>query len=264
MGHQFHITQDGIYAKKQIFSRSRLISFSHRERFLAGLALTAPLAHGKRVLDYGCGDASFIQALLGSGSRPLEVIGAEVAEDLIDHCRSRFPTRPDLRFVHVDELPSIAAKTPIDLIVCMEVLEHVVELEETLDRLYCVLADGGHIVISVPVETGPVLLLKQAVRTVAGWRKIGDYEWTSQYSFAEYAKSMFAGPEQRVIRPVYRSAENRPYHCHKGFNWRYLQRRIATRFRIHRVLGSPFAKLPPGLGSQVWTVAEKQTTFIGT
>lgn len=257
MSQKLHISQDGVYATKQIFSRSRLVAFSHRKRFLTGVNLAKPLGHGKRMLDYGCGDGSFIQALLGSDLRPLEVIGAEIAEDLIEGCRRKLSPRPDLRFVHVDELASIAAKTPIDVIVCMEVLEHVVDLEETLDRLHSLLADGGSIVISVPVETGPVLLLKQAVRILAGWRGIGDYAWTSRYSLAEYAASMFAGAEQRVIRPVYLRPDTTSYHCHKGFNWRYLQPKVAERFSIRRVLGSPFPKLPPGFGSQVWIVAEK-------
>ena len=261
MPRELQISQDGFYVKKQIFSKSRLIAFSHRRRFLAGLELAAPLANGKRVLDYGCGDGSFIQALLGGDSKPIEVIGAEVGTDLIEMCQRRFPARPDLRFVHVDDLASLAGHVPIEVIVCMEVLEHVVELDETLDYLHSLLADGGSIVISVPVETGPVLLLKQAARTVAGWRRIGDYEWTSRYSFGEYARSMFTGAEQRVIRPVYRGSSTRPHHCHKGFNWRYLQAKVAKRFRIRRVFGSPFPKLPPGLNSQVWIVAEKATAL---
>src|SRR3954468_20017731 len=119
MSQKLHISQDGVYATKQIFSRSRLVAFSHRKRFLTGVNLAKPLSHGKRVLDYGCGDGSFIQALLGSDLRPLEVIGAEIDEDLIEGCRRKLSPQPDLRFVHVDELASITAKTPIDVIVCM-------------------------------------------------------------------------------------------------------------------------------------------------
>jgi 2-polyprenyl-3-methyl-5-hydroxy-6-metoxy-1,4-benzoquinol methylase len=86
MAQELHISQDGVYAKKQLFSRSRLVSFSHRRRFLTGLELVGPLAEGKRVLDYGCGDGSFIEALLGSDVKPLEVIGAEIAGDLVEAC----------------------------------------------------------------------------------------------------------------------------------------------------------------------------------
>ena len=140
MPRELHISDEGFYARKQVFSKSRLIAFSHRQRFLAGLDLAGPLADRKRVLDYGCGDGAFMEALLGSGSHPLEVIGAEIGADLIENCRSRFQARPDLRFVLIDELASIAAGASIDLIVCMEVLEHAVDLEATLDHLHSLLS----------------------------------------------------------------------------------------------------------------------------
>jgi hypothetical protein len=50
---------EGHYARKQIGCSSRLISWSHQRRFQAGLELTAPL-QGKLVLDYGCGDGTFL------------------------------------------------------------------------------------------------------------------------------------------------------------------------------------------------------------
>jgi SAM-dependent methyltransferase len=250
------IPADGFYARKQIFSESRLISFSHRQRFLTGLDLVTPLADGKRVLDFGCGDGSFLHALLGSDCKPSEMIGAEVSRDLVERLRGSFPVTPNLRFLHTCDLPLLAAQTPIDLIVCMEVLEHVIDPERVLGTLHGLLADGGRIVISVPVETGPVLLVKQAARILAGWRRIGDYQWTSRYTLAEYWSSFFAGPEQHIVRPVYHDS-GMPHHCHKGFNWRYLQSKIAARFNLQRVLGSPFPKLPPFLASQVWFVAEK-------
>jgi SAM-dependent methyltransferase len=251
------IPHDGIYARKQIYSKSRLVSFSHRRRFQVGLDLVAPLAAGKRILDYGCGDASFIHALLAADCAPLEVIGAEISDALVEDCYRRFPARADLRFVHVNRLSALASQSPIDLIVCMEVLEHAVEPEHLLDEMYSLVNEGGLVIISVPVETGPVLLLKQAVRITAGWRGIGDYRWTSRYSLVEYWKSMFAGSSPHILRPVHRPPDSLPYHCHKGFNWRYLQSKIAARFQIRRVFGSPFPKLPPFAGSQVWFVAEK-------
>jgi 2-polyprenyl-3-methyl-5-hydroxy-6-metoxy-1,4-benzoquinol methylase len=251
------IPEDGIYARNQIYSKSRLVSFSHRRRFQVGVDLVAPLAAGKRILDFGCGDASFIHALLAADCAPLEVIGAEISQALLEDCSRSFSGRTDVRFVHVERLSELVVQTPIDLIVCMEVLEHAVEPESMLDEMYSLLREGGLVIISVPVETGPVLLLKQAVRIAAGRRGIGDYRWTSRYSFAEYWKSMFAGSSQHMLRPVHRPSGSHPHHCHKGFNWRYLQSKIATRFQIRRVFGSPFTGLPPFAGSQVWFVAEK-------
>jgi 2-polyprenyl-3-methyl-5-hydroxy-6-metoxy-1,4-benzoquinol methylase len=257
MSPPLNIPEDGTYAKKQIYSKSRLISFSHRRRFQVGLDLVTPLATSKRILDYGCGDGSFIHALLAADCSPLEVIGAEISDALVEDCRSRFPRRPDLRFVHIDSLPALSNQGETDLIVCMEVLEHAVEPDSLLLQMHSLLTKGGFLIVSVPVETGPVLLVKQAARIAAGWRNIGDYRWTSRYSMAEYFKSLFAGSLPHIVRPVYRPPGSLPYHCHKGFNWRYLQSKIAGRFEIRRVFGSPFPNLPPFAGSQVWFLAQK-------
>jgi len=49
----------GHYARKQIFSRSRLVAWSHGSRFDLARRLVAPRA-GQRLLDYGCGDGTFL------------------------------------------------------------------------------------------------------------------------------------------------------------------------------------------------------------
>ena len=51
--------QAGHYAQKQIFSRSSLIAWSHRSRFLLARQIVQPYA-GARLLDYGCGDGTFL------------------------------------------------------------------------------------------------------------------------------------------------------------------------------------------------------------
>src|SRR5258705_34018 len=81
-----------------------------------------------------------------------------------------------------------------------------------------VLAAEGTLLVSVPVEIGVPLLLKQAVRRVAGWRGIGDYPGTSPYTPREYWLSVFAGDAQHIPRPVYGTDGPMPFHDHKGFN----------------------------------------------
>ena len=74
----------------------------------------------------------------------------------------------------------------------MEVLEHVVDWEPELARSR-LLAPGGTLIVSVPVETGVPVVVKQTVRTIAGWRKIGHYPGTTSYSWSELAAGVFAG-----------------------------------------------------------------------
>ncbi len=243
----------GHYARKQILSRDRLVAWSHAKRFATALTLAQGFS-GKRILDYGSGDGTFLALAMMADSPPAEAVGAELLHTVIDDCRARYRAEPRMRFVQVQTLDSPDHEKKYDAVFCMEVLEHVFDWEPELARMSRLLAPGGTLVVSVPVETGVPVLVKQAVRTVAGWRKIGHYPGTTGYSWSELAAAVFAGREQHVRRPVFDFGGG-PVHDHKGFNWRVLRARLERQFAISRIVASPFAWLGPGLATQVWFVA---------
>ncbi len=243
----------GHYARKQLLSRDALIAWSHTRRFDAAVSLARAFA-GKRILDYGCGDGTFLALTMLTQDAPAVAVGAELHTHQLEDCRRRYPGEPRLRFVAVKDLGSVEHRGRYDAVFCMEVLEHVVEWEEELARLASSLAPGGKLIISVPVETGLPLIIKQTVRRIAGWRKIGHYPGTSSYSLGELACSLFAGSTQHLTRPVFDNGSG-PFHDHKGFNWMALRARLNQQFAIERCLASPFAWLGPRLATQVWFVA---------
>jgi len=248
----------GHYAKKQLLCSDWLISWSHRSRFQVGVRLARDFA-GKRVLDYGCGDGTFLAMLMKDESHaPDRAVGVEVHRSLVDDCCSRFGGQPKLNFICQDELSMPEHQASYDAVFCMEVLEHVVSVEEVLDRLDRVLAPSGKLVVSVPVEIGLPLLIKQAARRVAGWRGLGDYKYTSAYTVGEYVKSVFPSARQHITRPVYEGEAGTTYHDHKGFNWKLMKETLGRRFRIEKVLSSPVGLLPSQLASQVWFLARKR------
>src|SRR5206468_2589261 len=79
--------RDGHYAAKQIFCKDRLIAWSHKRRFAAGLRLMEPWA-GKRILDYGCGDGTFLGLLCRGAHPPASAVGAEIDDVQVNDCRS--------------------------------------------------------------------------------------------------------------------------------------------------------------------------------
>jgi SAM-dependent methyltransferase len=162
-----------------------------------------------------------------------------------------------LKFVRTDELDCAEYLGGYDVIVCMEVLEHVVERDVVLESFERLLSKSGRLVISVPVETGLPLVVKEVVRHVAGWRKLGDYPGNTAYSFREYFASVCAGSRQHLVRPIHKDGTGRSFHDHKGFNWLVLRQALSRRFRIERVVSSPFMWLPPHLASQVWFIARR-------
>ena len=246
--------RSGHYAAKQIFCKDRLIAWSHRRRFDAGLALARGF-RGRRLLDYGCGDGTFLAMLLATADRPAEAVGAELDDYQVTDCRTRLGDRAGLSFLSIDALDAPAHRGRYDAVVCMEVLEHAVEVDAVIDRLWQLLAADGTLLVSVPVETGLPLLMKQAARRVAGWRGIGDYPGTSPYNWREYCAGLFAGSKPHLPSPVYGGAT--PCHDHTGFNWMALRDRLARRFVIDRVVASPLRWLGPHLATQVWFVARK-------
>lgn len=248
---------EGHFARKQIYCKDWLISWSHRSRFHLGLLLAEQFAGG-RVLDYGCGDGTFLQMLMAQPTAPAEASGAELLPETVKNCRERVGQKR-LNFLLLDELDSPEHNGAYDAVICMEVLEHMVDVESVLDRFVRLLAPSGKLLISVPVETGIPLLIKQSARRVAGWRGIGDYPGTSPYSFSEYCRGVFAGPRQSIARPIHRDANNRSTHDHKGFNWMALRQAVAARFEIDRILGSPVTWLTPHLASQVWFIASRRS-----
>jgi SAM-dependent methyltransferase len=243
--------REGHYATKQIFCKDRLIAWSHRRRFEMGLRLAQRFG-GRRILDYGCGDGTFLALLQGSPAPPAEAVGAELDEFQVSDCRARLGGRAGLTFESIARLDDEAHRERYDGVVCMEVLEHVVGLDAVIDRLWRVLAPDGTLIVSVPVETGLPLLVKQAVRCVAGWRGIGDYPGTSPYTFREYWRSVFAGGRQHIERPLCGADGASPFHDHKGFNWMALRAHLGQRFVLERTLTSPLSWPGPHLATQVW------------
>ena len=248
---------DGHFANKQLGSNSRLIAWSHRGRFVVGVSLAQQFV-GKRVLDYGCGDGGFLAMLMNSGAPPAQAVGMELQASVVEECRARLGS-DYLKFVLQDELDAAEHRAAYDAVICMEVLEHMLNPDSLLQKFARLLSPSGKLLVSVPVETGLPLLVKQSVRRLAGWRGIGDYPGTTGYSFGELAKSLFAtGTRQHIRRPILSNPGGDEFHDHKGFNWMVLRERLRRDFEIESVVGSPVTWLTPHLACQVWFIARKK------
>ena len=100
--------------------------------------------HGKDVADVGCGfDATFMRAVLDTvGTATL--LDVSLAPDLAGH--------PKVRAIE-GLLPGTLAQVPdasLDVVLCMSVLEHLWEPEETLAHFRRVLRPGGVCAVNVP------------------------------------------------------------------------------------------------------------------
>lgn len=236
------------YRPRHVFSRLGILQWSHGSRFRFACELARPLA-GRRLLDYGCGDGHFLEL-----ARPLfpERVGTDTWAEQLAECRAQFAGDPGVAFLAPSELgPEHDGR--YGLVTCMEVLEHCppAELERVIADLRRLVAEDGVVLVSVPVETGPSLAVKQLVRLAAGLRRLGPYRHPNEvYRPGEFVRMLFAGERTAIPRPVYWYGQ----HGHKGFNWRALRARLAGTFRVEEVRFSPVPPLGSLLNSQAWLV----------
>jgi SAM-dependent methyltransferase len=245
----------GTYARKQLFGGCSILSWSHRRRFETALALVAPGA-GRPLLDYGCGDGTFLA--LAAEQFPHSV-GLEVDPGLVRTCTERFGAGTGLRFMLADATDTLEAGS-FGVVLCTEVLEHCPTdaVDVVLARVRRLLAADGRFIVSVPVETGLPLIVKQAARAVAARRVSSDYRHRERYRMGEFVRMLAPGNRVVVERPVYETTfesglPNR-YHGHKGFNWKAMRTRIGQRFQVVETRFSPIPMLGAQFASQAWFV----------
>ena len=245
--------QTGHYARKQLFSRNRILQWSHRSRYSMARRMVEPYAGGS-LLDYGCGDGTFLAMVHDLFPR---ATGAEIDRARVEECQTRLRDFAGINFTLTSNLGRPEHDGAYDVVLCTEVLEHCLDIavEAALDDFSRTVSRTGTVIISVPVEIGPALAVKQLVRSIAAWQRLGDYEHREKYCFADFWKMLMANERTQIERPIYggptASNIDFKYHGHKGFNWRTLESKIRRRFRIRKIHYSP-----DGVGkwfaSQVW------------
>jgi len=217
------VIEEGHYYKKQIDCKSRIIAWSHRSRFDFALKLAGN--NPGAVLDYGCGDGTFLTMIEPKASF---ACGVDIAKNQIEECKQRFIGRKMI-FEPINSAMHSIRPEGFDLVTCMETLEHCTKpvVEIVLNDLVAMVKPHGRVLISVPIEIGPVFVLKKVVRTFAAWR----------------------GSE--IDRPEY-GEDGGKYHSHYGFNWKGLELVIRKYFIIKNRFFTPLNWTRGFFSSQVW------------
>lgn len=241
------VLRTGDYARKQIYCPSRVVAWSHGSRFRLAEALARERAGG-RLLDYGCGDGTFV-ALVHEDFG--EAVGADVEPRQIAECRRRLGHLAGVRFMLTREIDS---PRRWDVVTCMEVLEHCVENERhrVIERLARLVAPSGTVIVSVPIEIGPSVIAKQSMRAIAGLRRLGDYRHRERYSPLELMRSAIGARVRRVVLRGEGPDGPYEYYGHKGFDYREVRAELERHFRIQRCVCTPMKWLGPVVNSQVW------------
>jgi 2-polyprenyl-3-methyl-5-hydroxy-6-metoxy-1,4-benzoquinol methylase len=124
--------------------------------------------HG-RALDFGCGSGVMLPFLAGVCA---EVVAADVNLLPLERMKSHFPLAANITEWDASgpAIPEAAAQS-FDLIIALDVLEHVKDLSWTLTQLLRLLRPSGELIVSGPTENA----LYRFGRRLAGPEYSGEY-----------------------------------------------------------------------------------------
>lgn len=192
------------------------------------------------VFELGCFDAKTLDHLPRA---PERYVGADANwEGGLDVARKRWPR---YEFIECDSPESLSqVDGEFSCSICMDTFEHVpVELiDGYVDQLARL--TRGYLLVTAPVEKGPVFLGKHLAKRVFRSLAENDAE-VGRYTASEVFFASL-GQCQRVVRGE-----------HKGFDYAWLAQRLRRRFEIVRYAGYPFARLPRVVNFGVGIVARR-------
>jgi SAM-dependent methyltransferase len=241
---------EGHYYSSQIGSKNKVIAWSHQSRFDKALELIGDGT--QKLLDYGCGDGTFLAM---ASDRVVEGHGVDVDADQIEGCRERFAEIENLKFYTNEELADSAHDKAYDVVTCMETLEHCTDevVETVLADVARLCAPNGRVIISVPIEIGPSFLVKQSVRAIARRQGASSYQLQESYPLGQALKMLFARRRTSIERPIY-GEPPLTGHSHYGFNWRRLRGRVSQHLTVEQTLFTPLGFLGGWVSSQAYFV----------
>lgn len=194
-------------------------------------------------LEVGCGPGGFLPTLHRTASTVTGLdVGARVVHDAAAIDRHAGGSGTRVMRARAERIPF--RDGAFDGVVALETLEHVDE-RVVLPELARVLAPGGRLVWSVPVETGSALLVRQGLRGILA-RRNPNYQ-VMPYSRKELLAMTFGGD----VRMHEAHREPSPFH-HLRFSWRALSSAVERAgFRVTRVSFAPFGVRGPWTFSAV-------------
>lgn len=141
----------------------------------------------RSVLDVGCGEGFVARDVLAAHPH-LQYTGLDPSEESITLARQRCP-QASFHVAGVDDLP-LPGLEPVDLVVCIEVLEHLADPHAALERLAG--ATSRYALLTVPWEPWFILSNLMRGKYLRTWGNHPEHvnHWSAR-GFGRFARSRF-------------------------------------------------------------------------
>lgn len=220
-----------------------IVRYPHRVRFRTAVDALIE-AQPVTLLDYGAGDGHLLIEALDKGLRAHRIIAYEPVEQFADQLLEAIAEhRLDDRIQLVRNRDDLRHEA-FDYITCLGVLEHMPlpERQAFYDLCQDTLSPVGRVLIDVPVEVGPTLLVKNLGRLLLKGRE-------KEYGWSELCRIAAGGTTYDPAR--FDPSDKRTWiHDHKGFDYRLLRRELRYRFSVTGERTTPLPVLPAPIGNQ--------------
>lgn len=225
------------YEKNTSRSSNWIKRFAHTNRYQKAVEILDPKP-GETLLDFGTGDGEML-AQLNAREPRARYTGYEPFDKIFELASAKTAAiGGTVTAVHT--LDALKGQQ-FDKISCLEVLEHLIPYGQSmvLDHCWNLMSPGGMLLVSVPIEIGPVAVFKAAIRARAGHR--------SEASLKDTLYCAIGRPE-KVVR------ESGSYiFSHVGFDYRLIPGLLETAgFKVERIDFTPFPAFKGLLNSQVF------------
>lgn len=220
------------HSKQLYHSKHKIMNWVHAAHIKEAVRLAA-LDGSQRFLDAGCSDGELI--VRADGNYTLAV-GADHNREALKTLNQRLVNDNRLLTLQGDVCHMPFPDQAFDVVCCLETLEHVYDMPAAIAEFKRIVDDNGTLIVSVPIERGLPILLKQGVSNLffGGYR--GKYTWQEIWHAT-------TGQMEKIERPNLSS--------HKGFDYKTVAVELHKHFEHVTQGGLPVKWLGTFLNTQV-------------
>ncbi len=232
------------YEKDQSFNK--VLDYVHNIRFKNVLKEVSSFSKSNpdkviSILDIGCAYGKLFGIL--DSRFNINYIGIEPSKDFVLVAKKHWGDKKNFTIFNdyaQNVLPSIK---DVDIVISLETLEHIpenvcVRVVELVKKI-----NPKLFLVSVPVEIGPSIWMKNIFSILSGYSRHKEYTWKETF---------YAGLGKLDKLPPHGTG-------HKGFDYRWLAQTIRHNFSIIKIKKSPISFLSAYFSISVFFVAKVRT-----